>query len=158
MAPVQLGSFTLDPGMPAADDKSQSMRGANSVAAPEGSFTQYLKATLMEELKTAGLLDPKSNIVITASMLEAQLNTNMDRASGHLRTRFTVTRDQTLRYDRALTATDTWDGSFIGAVAIPAAANHYQGLFRKMVGTLLDDNDFKAAVSRQPIGVTGAPD
>jgi hypothetical protein len=158
MAPVQLGSFTLDPRMPATDDKIQSMRGGNDVVAPEGSFTQYLKATLTEELRVAGLFDPKSNIVITASMLEARLNTNMGTASGQLRTRFTVTRDHALRYDRELTAADSWEGSFVAASAIPAAANHYQGLFRRMVGILLDDMDFKNAVGKEggPAGL-GVP-
>jgi hypothetical protein len=149
MAPVQLGTFVLDPKMPAADDQSQSMRGGNSVASPvAGSFTQYLKATLAEELKAVGLLDPQSNTVITGSMLEAQLNTNMGTASGQLRTRFIVTRDQAVRYDRELTAADSWKGSFVAAIAIPAAANHYQGLFRKMVATLLDDQDFRDAVRK----------
>jgi hypothetical protein len=149
MAPVQLGTFTLDSRLSESADKSMSMRGANSVTSPvDGSFTQYLKATLAEELKAAGLLDPKSNIVITGALVETQLHTDIGTATGLLMAHFVVKRDGVTRYDRELTASDSWESSFMGAVAIPAAANHYQGLFRKMVSTLLDDKDFKAAVSK----------
>jgi hypothetical protein len=149
MAPVQLGAFTLDPRLPESADKNMSMRGANSVVSPvDGSFVQYLKSTLAEELKASGLLDPKSTIVITGALVETQLHTDIGTASGSLKTHFVVTRDGATRYDRELAAVDSWESSFMGAVAIPAAANHYQGLFRKMVSTLLDDKDFKAAVAK----------
>jgi hypothetical protein len=147
--PVRLGEFTLDPKLPPAQDLGMSMRGANTVSSPiEGSFTQYLKATLAEELKAAGLLNPASDVLITGSLVATDLQANIGTGTGLLKARFVVTRNGVARYDREVQVEDSWDSSFIGGVAIPAAANHYQGLFRKMVLTLTADKDFLAAISK----------
>jgi hypothetical protein len=148
MSTVQLGDFTLGPGLRADDDASMSMRGGNSVKPPQGSFTQYMKATLEEELRAAGLLDAKSTLIITGSLVATELHTNIGTATGFVKAHFTVTRDGKVRFDRELTAEDRWDSSFIAAIAVPAAANHYQGLYRKIVEVLIDDKDFQAAVAK----------
>lgn len=148
MSTVKLGDFTLGSALAAGDDQSMSMRGGNSVSAPQGSFTQYMKATLEEELKAAGLLDAHSSIVITGTLMATELHTSIGTATGFIKARFTVTRDGKVRFDRELKAEDSWESSFVGAVAIPAAANHYQGLFRKLAGVLIDDKDFLAATAK----------
>jgi hypothetical protein len=146
MAPVNVGTFTLGAGMNPDSDKHMSVRGVNDVVPPDASFTQYLKATLAAELSASGLLDPNSNIVITGSLMDSKLSAPIGTGTGSIKAHFVVTRNGVKRYDRELTAMSSWDSPFIGAAAIPAAINEYQGLYRKMVAQLLDDQDFKAAV------------
>jgi hypothetical protein len=51
-------------------------------------------------------------------------------------------------FDKEIVATSTWESSFMGAVAIPAAINQYGALYQKLVGQLLDDTEFLAAIKR----------
>jgi hypothetical protein len=146
MAPVNVGTFTLGAGMDPDHDTHMPVRGINAVIPPDASFTQYLKATLAAELKASGLLDPNSNIVITGSLTDSKLSAPIGTGTASIKARFVVTRYSVKRYDRELTAMASWDSPFLGAAAIPAAINEYQGLYRKMVAELLDDPDFKAAV------------
>ena len=148
MAPVAVGTFTLDAGMNPDSDRHMSVRGINEVVPPDGSFTQYLKATLVAELKASGLLDPNSDIVITGSLMDSALSAPIGTGTGSIKAHFVVTRHGVKRYDRGLTAMSSWDSPYLGVAAIPAAINEYQGLFRKMVAELLDDPDFRAAVAK----------
>ncbi|WP_338638615.1 hypothetical protein [Burkholderia pyrrocinia] len=49
-------------------------------------------------------------------------------------------------YDRTLRAESTWDSPFFGVSTIPLAAGQYEALCRKLIGMLLEDADFRAAV------------
>jgi hypothetical protein len=68
---------------------------------------------------------------------------------GKLGARFVVTRSNTVRYDRELSVDSEWESSFMGGVAIPLAAQNYEGLYRKLVAKLIDDAAFRAAVAKQ---------
>ncbi|WP_232313963.1 hypothetical protein [Ralstonia sp. A12] len=148
IGPVEVGKFTLDASQSASLDKGVSIR-SNMVRSPvEGSFAQYLRETLRVELQSAGLLDTHSDAVITGTLLDSTVETPVGTAKAALAARFVVTRAGTVRYDRALRTEASWDSSFIGAVAIPQAAGQYEALYRKLVGTLLDDAAFRAAVAK----------
>ena len=149
MASASLGAFALEAGKPEGMDKSVSMRGANSVNSPVGgSFAQYLRESLKVELEAAGLLDPGAATVITGK-LTGDLDAAIGTGKGQLAARFQVQRAGQLRYDRELGVESAWESSFMGAVAIPLAASNYEGLYRKLVAKLLDDADFRKAVSRE---------
>ncbi|MBY0241934.1 MAG: hypothetical protein K2X55_21740 [Burkholderiaceae bacterium] len=150
MAPANVGSFTLDAGKPESLDKSISLRGANSVSSPiNGSFAQYLRESLKVELEAAGLLDPASATVITGKLTAAEVDAGMGTGKGQLGARFTVMRGNAVRFDRELKVESTWESSFVGAVAIPAAAGNYEALYRKLVANLLDDPAFRKALARE---------
>jgi hypothetical protein len=150
MAPANVGSFTLDAGKPESMDKSISLRGANSISSPiNGSFAQYLRESLKVELEAAGLLDPASSTVITGKLTASEADAAIGTGKGQLGARFVVTRANAVRFDRELKVESTWDSSFIGGVAIPAAAGNYEALYRKLVGTLLDDPAFRKALARE---------
>jgi hypothetical protein len=147
LAPARVGSFTFDTGKPAALDQSVSMRGSRLHSPINGSFAQYLGETLRVELAAAGLADPASPTVISGTLSESELDAAIGQGNGKLAARFVVTRADAVRYDRTLTASATWDSSFIGAVAIPLAAGQYQALYRKLAGQLFDDPDFRKALA-----------
>jgi hypothetical protein len=148
MAPAAIGTFKIDAAK-AGDDKQISMRGANSVQAPSGSFAQYLGESLKVELQSAGLLDPASATVISGTLTQSELDAAIGTGKGKLGARFVVTRSNTVRYDRELSVDSEWESSFMGGVAIPLAAQNYEGLYRKLVAKLIDDAAFRAAVAKQ---------
>jgi hypothetical protein len=148
MAPVSLGAFKIAPAM-AGSDASASMRGANSVQAPGGSFAQYLGESLKTELQAAGLLDPAASTVITGTLTNTDLNAAIGTGTAKLAARFVVTRDGAVKFDNELGVDSAWESSLIGGLAIPLAAQNYEGLYRKLVGKLLDDAAFRAAVTKQ---------
>ncbi len=147
--PMEVGSFTLDASKPASLDRGVSIR-SNMVRSPvEGSFAQYLRETLRAELQSAGLLDPKSDAVVSGTLLESAVEAPVGTGKAMLAARFVVVRGGSVRYDRALRADAQWDSPFMGVSAIPQAAGQYEALYRKLVGRLLDDPEFREAVARQ---------
>ena len=149
LAETRLGSFSLDAGKSAQMDKGHSLRGANSVQAPtNGSFAEYLKESLRVELAAAGLLNPKAEAVISGVLLDSQLEPSIGMGTGSIKARFTVMKGSEKRYEKELAARSEWESSFMGAVAIPAAAQQYEGLYRKLVGQLISDPDFRRALAR----------
>lgn len=148
MAPVAVGTFKIDAAK-TSQDSGLSIRGGNSVQAPGGSFAQYLGESLKTELQSAGLLDPASSTVITGTLTHTEVNADIGTGTAKLAARFVVTRANAVKFDRELSADASWESSFMGAVAIPLAANNYEGLYRKLIGKLLDDAAFRAAVAKQ---------
>lgn len=148
MAPASVGTFKIAPAK-AGSDASVSMRGANSVQAPSGSFAQYLGETLKTELQAAGMLDPAASTVITGTLTNTELDAAIGTGTAKLAARFVVTRAGAVKFDNELSVDSSWESSFMGAVAIPLAAQNYEGLYRKLVGKLLDDAAFRAAVTKQ---------
>jgi hypothetical protein len=148
MAPVAVGEFGLAAGRDKAMDAGISMR-SNTVSSPiQGSFAQYLKENLSTELRGAGLLDPASKTVISGKLTESVADASSSQGKGSLAAQFTVVRDGRNVYDKELRATSTWESSFVGAIAIPAAVSQYTALYRSLIGQLLDDPAFRSAVKR----------
>jgi hypothetical protein len=146
--PANVGTFTAGERM-LARDKSVSVRAANSLESPiDSSFTQYLRETLKVELASAGLLDANSGTVITGTLIDTELDPAMSSGTGSLTARFVVTRDGKLRFDRELKVSSTWESSFIGAIAIPAAMREYEGLYRKLVTTLMNNAEFRKSMTK----------
>jgi hypothetical protein len=148
IAPVAVGAFKADAAKPDLD-KGVGVRGGNKLASPvEGSFAKYLAETLKVELQAAGLLDAASGTVVSGTLTRSELDPAMSTGTGALGARFVVTRNGAVNYDRELKVDSSWESSFIGAVAIPAAAANYEGLYRKLVGVLFDDAEFRKAVAK----------
>ena len=148
MTPVAVGEFGLAAGKDKAIDAGISMR-SNSISSPiQGSFAQYLKENLAVELRGAGLLDPASKTVISGKLTDSMADAASSQGKGSLGAQFTVMRDGRKVYDKELRVSSTWESSFVGAIAIPAAVNQYTTLYRTLIGKLLDDPDFRSAVKR----------
>jgi hypothetical protein len=147
IAPAAVGAFVLEAGKPASLDQSVSVRGGNTLASPiDNSFAQYLKETLRVELEAANLLDSNSQTQITGVLMDSMLDPAISVGKGHLQARFVVKRADAVKYDRVLEVNSEWESSFMGAVAIPAAVQNYQLMYRKLVGQLFDDPSFRKAL------------
>jgi len=146
MAPAAVGTFKIDAGK-AEMDKGTTIRG-NALGTSGGSFAQYLGETLKVQLQSAGLLDAASSTVISGTLTNSEVHGDIGTGTAKLAARFVVTRGNMVQFDRELKVDDSWESSFVGATAIPMAAQHYEGLYRKLVGSLLDDADFRKAVSK----------
>ncbi|WP_229427104.1 hypothetical protein [Massilia atriviolacea] len=144
---VAVGSFVLDASKSASIDQSHSLRAA-AVAAPGGSFAQYLGETLKVELQSAGLLDASAATTITGTLTESEVDAAIGTGKGVLAARFVVTRAAQVRFDKEVKVESSWDSSFMGAVAIPLAAREYEALHRKLVSKLLDDAAFRQALGK----------
>lgn len=144
LKPMQVGAVSAAPGLATA--ASISLRG-NSMTSPVGSgYADYLATALRQELELAKLLDPKASIEVSSVLLKndiaaAGISTN----SGEIEARFTVKRDGAVRYEATKSATLSWESSFVGAIAIPAAQQNYPRLVQKLLTELFTDAAFVAA-------------
>jgi len=148
LAPAAVSEFALEQGRPAEKDRSVSLR-AHSLVSPVGkSFSQYLKETLRRELQAANLLDADSATRISGFLVDSDVDAAMGTGTGSLTARFVVTKAGKVAYDRQLSTSLTWESSFMGAIAIPTAAQNYAFLYKKLVGKLFDDPDFRQALAK----------
>lgn len=143
---LTVGDFRLEPGKPAAMDRAVSIRGSTLVSPDGKSYALFLKETLATELRAAGKLDTAGAIVVSGLLNESRVNAAMNVGTASLGAIFIVTRDGREVYRKPLRVEATWTSNFIGAVAIPMAMNQYTALYSDLVGKLLDDPDFQAAV------------
>jgi hypothetical protein len=147
-APLQAGKFALAAGKDAGMDKIQGGLRGSTVEAQSGSFSQYLKDQLLAELKAAGVYDERSTTVIEAQLTDSKLDAAIGTGTGRLAARFTVTRDGQKVYDKELAVSESWDSSFVGAVALPEAINRYGSFYRKLIAELFKDPEFRKAVAK----------
>jgi hypothetical protein len=142
--PMAVGAFTVQPGL---DGTSIGLRAASMKSSVGGDYAAYLAEALRKELALATRLDPNSRLEISGVLLKndiaaAGISTN----SGEMQARFLVRRDGAVRYERTLDASLSWESSFFGGVAISAAQAAYPRLAQKLIGTLVADPAFQAAI------------
>lgn len=146
MPPLNVGVFALAPGKDAAIDKSVTARAATIVPANGGTFSQFLKEAITTELRTAGKYDSASTIVIRGLLTTSQLDAAIGTGSGALGAKFSLSRGDRVVYEKDVNVDSKWESSFVGATAIPAAINEYTSLYKKLIGKLFGDSEFRAAV------------
>lgn len=149
LAPTNVGMFKLATGRPPLMDTELSggLRGGN-ITAPSGSYSQHLKDALKAELQSAGLLDLQSRYVIEGQLIDSKVDAAIGTGTARLAARFQVKREEQLLFDKELVVEDSWDSSFMGAVAIPRAIERYGASYKSLVGKLLNDSDFRRALMR----------
>jgi len=142
--PMQVGKFVAEPNATGAT--SISLRGS-AMGSPIGEgYADYLAAALRQELELARLLDDKSTIEVSGVLLKNDISAGgIATNSGEIEARFTVRRDEAVRYEAVKRAELSWESSFAGAVAIPLAQQNYPRLVQKLIGELLADAAFVAA-------------
>ncbi len=148
ITPTQVGSFTLAAGKPAAMDTSLSGLRGSSLSPTNGSFSGQLRDEITAELSAAGLLDPKSKAVIEGQLTDSMVDAAIGTGKGRLAAKIQVKRDGKTVFDKEVVAEASWESSFVGAVAIPAAMNQYTALYKTLVGKLFDDADFRRALAQ----------
>jgi hypothetical protein len=121
---------------------------AKKLPAPVGdSYAAYLADALQQELQLAGKVDAKSKVIITGVLLKNDIAAGgFSTNSGQIEAEFVVMNDGKERFRGTQRAELSWDGSFIGAVAIPKAQQQYPLLVQKLLTQLFSDAAFIAAL------------
>lgn len=143
--PVAVGAFTVQAGATGAT--AIGLRGSQMASSVGSDYAAYLADALRQELMLAGKLDAKSRIVIGGLLLKNDIAAGgLATNSGEIEARFTVTQDGRERYNRVKRASQSWESSFVGAVAIPKAQQQYPLLVQQLLTELLADAEFIAAL------------
>lgn len=143
--PVALGAFTVQAG--ATGGSSIGLRASPMSSSVGSDYAAYLADALRQELVLAGKLDPKSGLVISGLLLKNDIAAGgLSTNSGEIEARFTVTQDGRERYNRSKRASQSWESSFLGSVAIPKAQQQYPLLVQQLLTELLADAEFLAAL------------
>lgn len=148
LAPSAVGKFSLAPGKSPDMDRTLSGLRGSSIAPSGGSFSEQLKQTIATELKAAGLYADNSKSVIDGQLTDSKVDAAVGTGTGRLAAIFTVNRDGKRVYSKELAVDAQWESSFMGAVALPAAINQYNALYKKLAAKLFDDPEFRAAMKR----------
>jgi hypothetical protein len=142
--PTKVGVFT---SVPVNDNQATiSLRGSSLASPYEGSYAKYLAEALTQELSMAGKLAPDAQIEVTGALLKNDISIPVSTGTADITAGFTVTRGGTVRYDRSKSIHETWDSSFIGAIAIPRAQEEYPVMVQKLLAELYADPDFIQAL------------
>lgn len=140
--PVKVGEFT-----PATAKLGSLSIRTNPVKSPyPGTIIDYLEEALKIELDKAGLLSNESATEISGTVTSLDVDAASGTGTGELTVHFLITRAGQTVYDKSLKIDKTWDSSFMGAVAIPAAAAGYQAMARDLIQKLVSDPDFIKAI------------
>ena len=145
---AQAGTFKLAPGKDASMDTSLSGLRGNSLSPAKGAWSQLLKDTLVLELTASGLYDTQSRYVIEGQLTDSMVDAAIGTGTGRLAARFTVTNAGQKVFEKEIVAEASWESSFMGAVAIPAAIDQYSALYKKLVAKLVDDPEFRRALAK----------
>lgn len=140
--PVALGQIAAsEPSL-----ESLTIRGT-PLTPSTGSFTGDIRQALELELSQAGLLLPDSGTSVSGTLLKNDLNgRGMSEGHASVSVEFVVHRDGTESFRSTKTIDHSWPSSFVGAKAIPAAAQGYVQTVEKLVATLVADPAFQKAI------------
>ncbi len=142
---VKVGQITKQRG---SRVESVSIRGT-SLQSANGSFENYIRDALVDELDHAELLDQNSTTQIDGVLLRNELDgSGLHRGYGEIEMQFTVSRDHTILFDKKITAQQEWRSNALGALALSRAAYNYPLMIKKLLGKLLKDPDFIVALKK----------
>jgi hypothetical protein len=146
---MNLGGFSVQAGSPAAASGGTALSvRASPMNSPVGTdYAAYLADALSQELTVAKKLDPKSKIEVSGKLVKNDISAGgFSTNSGEIAAQFVVKKEGVVRFDKAKSASLTWDSSFLGAVAIPKAQQQYPVIVQKLLSLLWGDADFQAAL------------
>jgi len=133
---VALGSFS-------EKDESLntiSLRGSPMVSSFNGSYGQYLRNALKEQLLQAEIYGENSNVKIEGVLLENTVSAaGFSIGKANLAAIFSVKREGVEIYSGTHEIYHEWPSSFVGAVAIPNAQNNYPIAVQKLIKSFLLD-------------------
>lgn len=143
--PVHVTPFTAN----TASLGKITLRG-NSLKSPYGEdLIHYIQKSFESELEKAGLLNPSSDKKISAVILENDINARgMSTGEGLIRAKFKISEKGILQYEKEVSSKLKWSSSFIGAIAIPNAANSYPKLTTGLFSELYSDPEFIEALKQ----------
>ena len=143
--PVKVGTFESTPGKD--NNNPISIRGSSLASPYDSSYAKYIAEGLRQDLELAGKLAPDAKIEISGALSKNDISIPpVGSGSGDLEARFIVKRAGETKYDQVKTIHDTWESSFVGAIAIPRAQARYPVMVQKLLAELYADPAFVAAL------------
>jgi hypothetical protein len=147
LSKASIGEIRKDPEVRGNVDRVKAR--AITVASPYGSFTDYLREALVNELDHADLLDPASPLRIDGVLRRNQISGNPGVEFAIIEAELTVTRDGVEIYRATKTGRHEWHSSFLGDVAIPRAVANYQTGVQRLIAAFIADPKFTAALGKR---------
>lgn len=144
--PVKVGTFAVDSNN---KDKVENLtiRGGSFLSPYDGSYVSYLRAALHQEFYDAGRLSDTSNVVITGVLLNNEIDASgISVGTAAISAQFTVSKDNQVRFDKAMSATHQWESAFTAANAVPKAQQNYPVVIQKLLSSLYEDAEFQKAI------------
>ncbi len=142
---MAVGAFVPAPTLPRGADRALGVR-AVTIKPEGGSFAHYLGDSLATQLRAAGKLDPASLLSVSGLLTETDVSSGIGKGHGALGAEFVVTRGGRELFRKRLRVEREWNSPFVGAVAIMNADTEYNTLYTELVGKLIDDPEFRAAL------------
>ena len=142
---VSVGESTAAQGV---GNTTVTLRGATrGSSAAAGSFSGYLREALIAELSASGRYDADAGKEISLELLRHDVSAaGVKEGYADLAVRVTVREGTTELLADTYESRHTWPSSFIGAVAIPAAFDNYPTAVQKLLGVVMADPAFHAAI------------
>ena len=127
---------------------SVSIRGTSLTSPYNKDLIHYIQMALQSELEKAGLLSADGKRKLSAVIEENDIDTsNFSTGKGKIKATFKVSSGDKVVYDKSVSSILEWESSFIGAIAIPGAAESYPKLVTGLLQKLYSDPDFIKALS-----------
>ncbi len=145
-AQVKVGGFTA--GKKEGEKVNQlTIRGGAFASPYGGSYVEYLREALREELRLAGLLNDKSEIEVSGALLRNEFDAS-GVTLGHatMEAELTVKKNGAVRYRKTKSMRHEWESAFAGMVAIPRAHQNYSITIQKLLASFYTDADFQKAI------------
>jgi len=87
---------------------------------------------------------------VQGQLTENELSTGASSGEVILGANFQVVRSGAVVFKKHIVHDDKWESSFIGAIAIPEAMNHYGQAYNILLSKLYADTEFRAACGANP--------
>lgn len=142
--PVRLGEF--DVAANAQGATAIGIRGGTMNSPTGASYAAYLAEALKTELEMAKRLNPSSSLEVMGTLLGTDIDAGMSTGKGYIEARFVVKKDGSVKFDKSKRGEATWESSFVGAIAVPAAQKNYPQVVQNLLADLYADQDFQNAL------------
>lgn len=125
------------------------IRGNTLTSPYNKDFIHYIQTALELEFEKAGLLMKGSTKKLSAVIEENDIDTSdFSTAYGSITATFSINENGNQLYSNQISIKKQWENSFIGAVAIPKAAESYPGMVQELLKQLYSDNKFITALKK----------
>jgi hypothetical protein len=145
---IAVGKFELAKGRE-AELNSIGARSTTFTSPVNGSYADYLAEAAKADLRASGKLDPSSPKVLAGVIEKNALSAaGIVTNDAEVAVRFTLKQGNNVTYEKLVTASHSWESSFMGGIAIPRAIQNYVVTVQKLLKQLYLDPDFASSTGR----------
>ncbi|MDT8405288.1 hypothetical protein [Sulfuriflexus sp.] len=119
------------------------IRGSTFESPYNGSYEEYLKTAITEDLKQASHYAADSNIEVSGVLLKNEFDASgVNIGTASISARVIVNNAGTEKYNKVVTNNHEWESYFAAFSAVPAAQIGYVDTVRNFLKKLYSDEDF----------------